>query len=168
MQPLTRECITLPCSCISQQLPLSHGAAEYISAENYTALACAKHFYTLQVALGLERMSALMDLCNKFMLRRTSVVLKKLLPPKVEQVSDSAMGCLAQEPVNVVGFLVLRSLHWPLSTIKSVAVPYVCRCTPVVRMYCYILLDATHANCLPPSQPYEPTRQNLLAEKLPA
>eukprot|EP00775_Hariotina_reticulata_P005925 gene5925-6165_t len=39
-----------------------------------------------QVALGLERMSQLMGLCNRFMLRRTSSVLKQLLPTKVEQV----------------------------------------------------------------------------------
>eukprot|EP00879_Flechtneria_rotunda_P025172 GHRR01026734.1.p1 GENE.GHRR01026734.1~~GHRR01026734.1.p1 ORF type:complete len:417 (+),score=178.67 GHRR01026734.1:420-1670(+) len=39
-----------------------------------------------QVAVGLERMSQLMRLCNKFMLRRTSTVLKALLPAKVEQV----------------------------------------------------------------------------------
>ncbi|KAF8064561.1 rhp54 [Scenedesmus sp. PABB004] len=39
-----------------------------------------------QVALGLERMGQLMRLCNKFMLRRTSTVLKSLLPAKVEQV----------------------------------------------------------------------------------
>jgi SNF2 family DNA or RNA helicase len=40
----------------------------------------------LQVTLGLERMEQLMKLCNKFMLRRTSTVLKALLPAKVEQV----------------------------------------------------------------------------------
>jgi SNF2 family DNA or RNA helicase len=40
----------------------------------------------VQVTLGLERMEQLMKLCNKFMLRRTSTVLKALLPAKVEQV----------------------------------------------------------------------------------
>lgn len=38
------------------------------------------------MALGLERMAQLMNLCNRFMLRRTSAVLKSLLPTKVEQV----------------------------------------------------------------------------------
>jgi hypothetical protein len=41
-----------------------------------------------QVTLGLERMEQLMKLCNKFMLRRTSTVLKSLLPAKVEQVGQ--------------------------------------------------------------------------------
>jgi hypothetical protein len=41
----------------------------------------------LQVELGMQRMNELMKLCNKFMLRRTSTVLKELLPTKVEQVS---------------------------------------------------------------------------------
>lgn len=40
----------------------------------------------LQVDLGMQRMNELMKLCNKFMLRRTSTVLKALLPTKVEQV----------------------------------------------------------------------------------
>lgn len=40
----------------------------------------------LQVDLGMQRMNELMKLCNKFMLRRTSTVLKELLPTKVEQV----------------------------------------------------------------------------------
>jgi len=39
-----------------------------------------------QVARGLAAMDALMELCNKFMMRRTSTVLKALLPAKVEQV----------------------------------------------------------------------------------
>lgn len=39
-----------------------------------------------QVAKGLTAMSELMGLINSFMLRRTSTVLKKLLPAKVEQV----------------------------------------------------------------------------------
>lgn len=39
-----------------------------------------------QVERGLGAMNELMELCNKFMLRRTSTVLKKLLPAKVEQV----------------------------------------------------------------------------------
>lgn len=34
----------------------------------------------------MERSNRLMALCNKFMIRRTSTVLKKLLPNKVEQV----------------------------------------------------------------------------------
>jgi SNF2 family DNA or RNA helicase len=34
----------------------------------------------------MQRMNELMQLCNKFMLRRTSTVLKELLPTKVEQV----------------------------------------------------------------------------------
>lgn len=39
-----------------------------------------------QVTKGLEAMGDLMSLINNFMLRRTSTVLKKLLPAKVEQV----------------------------------------------------------------------------------
>jgi SNF2 family DNA or RNA helicase len=39
-----------------------------------------------QVARSLAAMNELMELCNKFMLRRTSTVLKALLPAKVEQV----------------------------------------------------------------------------------
>jgi SNF2 family DNA or RNA helicase len=39
-----------------------------------------------QVERGLAAMNELMELCNRFMLRRTSTVLKKLLPAKVEQV----------------------------------------------------------------------------------
>lgn len=39
-----------------------------------------------QVERGLAAMNELMELCNKFLLRRTSTVLKKLLPAKVEQV----------------------------------------------------------------------------------
>ena len=38
-------------------------------------------------------MAALMELCQKFMLRRTSTVLKKLLPAKVEQVKGRAQAC---------------------------------------------------------------------------
>lgn len=34
-------------------------------------------------------MNGLMKLCNRFMLRRTSTVLKELLPTKVEQVGPS-------------------------------------------------------------------------------
>jgi SNF2 family DNA or RNA helicase len=34
----------------------------------------------------MQRMNELMKLCNKFLLRRTSTVLKELLPTKVEQV----------------------------------------------------------------------------------
>lgn len=41
---------------------------------------------TPQIELGMNRMGELMKLCNKFMLRRTSTVLKELLPAKVEQV----------------------------------------------------------------------------------
>lgn len=40
----------------------------------------------MQVALGLQRMARLIELVSRFMLRRTSTVLKKLLPQKVEQV----------------------------------------------------------------------------------
>jgi SNF2 family DNA or RNA helicase len=43
----------------------------------------------LQVDLGRIRMNDLMKLCNKFMLRRTSTVLKELLPTKVEQVGPT-------------------------------------------------------------------------------
>lgn len=39
-----------------------------------------------QAARGLAAMGELMALINSFMLRRTSTVLKKLLPAKVEQV----------------------------------------------------------------------------------
>lgn len=48
-----------------------------------------------QVERGLAAMNDLMELCNKFMLRRTSTVLKKLLPAKVEQVRGPGFwgGC---------------------------------------------------------------------------
>jgi hypothetical protein len=49
----------------------------------------------VQVTLGLERMEQLMKLCNKFMLRRTSTVLKALLPAKVEQVGPPMSLVLA-------------------------------------------------------------------------
>jgi hypothetical protein len=39
-----------------------------------------------QVERGLAAMNELMELCNRFMLRRTSTILKQLLPAKVEQV----------------------------------------------------------------------------------
>jgi hypothetical protein len=48
--------------------------------------AAPTHTPLLQVTLGMLRMNALMKICNKFMLRRTSTVLKSLLPAKVEQV----------------------------------------------------------------------------------
>lgn len=43
----------------------------------------------------MQRMNELMKLCNKFMLRRTSTVLKELLPTKVEQV-----GMLPADPTS--------------------------------------------------------------------
>lgn len=43
-----------------------------------------------QVERGLAAMGELMGLINNFMLRRTSTVLKKLLPAKVEQVGHGA------------------------------------------------------------------------------
>ncbi|KAF6257532.1 P-loop containing nucleoside triphosphate hydrolase protein [Scenedesmus sp. NREL 46B-D3] len=58
-----------------------------------------------QVTLGLERMEQLMKLCNKFMLRRTSTVLKALLPAKVEQVmvlEALLKGIKASEPTDKV------------------------------------------------------------------
>jgi hypothetical protein len=39
-------------------------------------------------------MNQLMEICNRFMLRRTSAVLKKLLPAKVEQVGCSCDAVL--------------------------------------------------------------------------
>jgi hypothetical protein len=59
----------------------------------------------LQVELGMQRMNELMKLCNKFMLRRTSTVLKELLPTKVEQV-----GLL---PADVAGPTVLHCCRQP-------------------------------------------------------
>ncbi|WIA39238.1 hypothetical protein OEZ86_005361 [Tetradesmus obliquus] len=50
-----------------------------------------------QVTLGLERMEQLMKLCNKFMLRRTSTVLKALLPAKVEQQQQQQQPEEAEE-----------------------------------------------------------------------
>lgn len=47
---------------------------------------CGVAFVVLQVDLGMQRTNELMKICNKFMLRRTSTVLKALLPAKVEQV----------------------------------------------------------------------------------
>jgi len=47
----------------------------------------------------MQRMSELMKICNKFMLRRTSTVLKELLPTKVEQVSPCIMVCIQHVPV---------------------------------------------------------------------
>lgn len=42
----------------------------------------------------MQRMNELMKLCNKFMLRRTSTVLKELLPTKVEQVRTHITMCV--------------------------------------------------------------------------
>lgn len=47
-----------------------------------------------EVEEGLRRMNQLMDICSTFMLRRTSTVLKSLLPPKLEQVVFCKMSAL--------------------------------------------------------------------------
>ncbi|GAB4822557.1 hypothetical protein N2152v2_009603 [Parachlorella kessleri] len=61
-----------------------------------------------QIERGLECSNKLVDLCSQYMLRRTSTVLKKYLPPKVQQVIFCKMaplqlalynGFLRSEPV---------------------------------------------------------------------
>lgn len=39
---------------------------------------------------GLEQSNKLVELCSQYMVRRCSTVLKKYLPPKVQQVSEVA------------------------------------------------------------------------------
>lgn len=56
----------------------------------------------------MERMNTLMKICNRFLLRRTSTVLKELLPTKVEQVGQwyahgmTAADCWDFKPVGVL------------------------------------------------------------------
>lgn len=59
----------------------------------------------LQVELGMQRMSELMKICNKFMLRRTSTVLKELLPTKVEQVGPLQYGMHSACPCSMLHVL---------------------------------------------------------------
>jgi hypothetical protein len=45
-----------------------------------------------EVAVGAERSAQLLELCGRFMLRRTFGLMKQYLPPKVEQVRGGARG----------------------------------------------------------------------------
>lgn len=81
-------------SVAQAQKSLNDRLAVHIKRDIGKFIMSASDNLSLQVSLGLERMSELMKLCNKFMLRRTSTVLKSLLPAKVEQVGNGS-GCAA-------------------------------------------------------------------------
>lgn len=80
--PVSRACHTC-CATASRTTVLCQLSQGALHAR------CGAAICVLQVELGMQRMNELMKLCNKFMLRRTSTVLKELLPTKVEQVGSS-------------------------------------------------------------------------------